>query len=82
NDVLVAWGWNPGADREPAPGSQQAFGELVDAWVKSGAACPAPDPASAVWPQDAASTTAAPTTTTTNDGNPDNDTTTKAGASR
>ena len=41
-DSLVGWGWNPGAGREPAPGTQKAFGALVAAWVASGAACPAP----------------------------------------
>ena len=39
-DDLVAWGWNPGPGREPAPGSQQAAGELVQAWIDSGAQCP------------------------------------------
>jgi hypothetical protein len=39
-DDLVAWGWAPGAGREPAPGSQQAAGELVQAWIDSGAECP------------------------------------------
>jgi hypothetical protein len=39
-DNLVAWGWNPGPGREPAPGSQQAAGELVQAWIDSGAQCP------------------------------------------
>lgn len=39
-DRLVAWGWAPGADREPAPGTQAAFGALMAAWVESGAACP------------------------------------------
>jgi hypothetical protein len=39
-DDLVAWGWNPGAGRESAPGSQQAAGDLVQAWVNSGAQCP------------------------------------------
>jgi hypothetical protein len=39
-DDLVAWGWSPGAGREPAPGSQQAAGELVQAWIDSGAECP------------------------------------------
>lgn len=39
-DPLVGWGWAPGADREPAPGTQEAFGALVDAWVRSGAECP------------------------------------------
>ena len=39
-DDLVAWGWNPGAGRNPAPGSQQRFGELIQAWIDSGAECP------------------------------------------
>jgi hypothetical protein len=40
HDALVAWGWAPGADREPAPGTQQQFGALVAAWVETGAECP------------------------------------------
>jgi hypothetical protein len=39
-DDLVAWGWNPGPGREPAPGSQKSAGELVQAWIDSGAQCP------------------------------------------
>jgi hypothetical protein len=39
-DDLVAWGWTPGEGRDPAPGSQQILGELVRAWIDSGAACP------------------------------------------
>lgn len=39
-DSLVGWGWNPGDGREPAPGTQKEFGELIQAWVDSGAACP------------------------------------------
>lgn len=39
-DDLVAWGWNPGPGREPAPGSQESAGELVQAWIDSGAQCP------------------------------------------
>ena len=38
---LVGWGWSPGAGRTPAPGSQQAFGALIKAWVDTGAVCPA-----------------------------------------
>jgi hypothetical protein len=38
---LVGWGWSPGAGRTPAPGSQQVFGELIKAWVDTGAVCPA-----------------------------------------
>lgn len=40
HDRLVGWGWTPGHGREPAPGSQAAFGALMDAWVKDGAVCP------------------------------------------
>jgi hypothetical protein len=40
-DSLVGWGWSPGAGREPAPGSQKVFGQLIRAWVDAGAACPA-----------------------------------------
>lgn len=41
HDSLVGWGWAPGAGREPAPGSQAVLGELMKAWVDTGAACPA-----------------------------------------
>jgi hypothetical protein len=40
HDELVAWGWAPGADREPAPGTQAQFGALTAAWVETGAECP------------------------------------------
>jgi hypothetical protein len=40
HDKIVAWGWKPGADRTPAPGSQDRFGALIAAWVQTGAACP------------------------------------------
>jgi hypothetical protein len=39
-DTLVAWGWAPGADREPAPGTQAGFGALFRAWIDTGAVCP------------------------------------------
>lgn len=39
-DDLVGWGWNPGAGREPAPGTQALFGEIVKAWIDTGAHCP------------------------------------------
>ena len=39
-DALVGWGWKPGADRKPAPGTQEQFGALMEAWAASGAACP------------------------------------------
>ena len=41
HDGLVGWGWEPGEGREPAPGSQDIFGELTQAWIDTGAACPA-----------------------------------------
>lgn len=40
HDKLVAWGWAPGADREPAPGTQEQFAALTAAWVQTGAECP------------------------------------------
>jgi hypothetical protein len=40
NDDLIAWGWHPGAGREPAPGTQELFGRLVQAWIDTGAECP------------------------------------------
>jgi hypothetical protein len=41
-DPLVGWGWHPGGTRTPAPGTQKQFGDLVAAWIQTGAACPAP----------------------------------------
>lgn len=40
HDALVGWGWSPGHDREPAPGTQEQFGAIVAAWVETGAECP------------------------------------------
>jgi hypothetical protein len=39
-DHLVGWAWNPGEGRKPAPGTQAQFGELIRAWVDTGAKCP------------------------------------------
>ncbi len=39
-DSLVGWAWTPGPGRQPAPGSWQGFGELIQAWAETGAACP------------------------------------------
>lgn len=39
-DGLVGWGWEPGEGRTPAPGSQELFGALTQAWIDTGAACP------------------------------------------
>ena len=44
HDELVAWGWAPGADREPVPGTQAQFGALTAAWVETGAECPEEKP--------------------------------------
>ena len=40
HDGLVAWGWEPGEGRTPAPGSQELFGRLTRAWIDTGAHCP------------------------------------------
>jgi hypothetical protein len=40
HDSLVGWGWNPGEGREPAPGNQEVFGQLIQAWIDTGAHCP------------------------------------------
>jgi len=40
DDSLVGWAWAPGFSRQPAPGTQKLAGALVEAWVKTGAACP------------------------------------------
>ena len=42
HDSLVGWGWMPGGNREPAPGTQAQLGALIAAWIETGAACPAP----------------------------------------
>ncbi|HEY6909696.1 MAG TPA: Isoquinoline 1-oxidoreductase subunit [Myxococcales bacterium] len=39
-DDLVSWGWQPGHGREPAPGTQEQLGDLMQAWVDTGAECP------------------------------------------
>lgn len=41
-DELVGWGWTPGPGRQPVPGTQRALGELIQAWIDTGAACPKP----------------------------------------
>ncbi|WP_157089356.1 Isoquinoline 1-oxidoreductase subunit [Oceanibaculum pacificum] len=40
-DSLVGWAWNPGKGRTPAPGTQDSFAELIEAWAANGAHCPA-----------------------------------------
>lgn len=39
-DALVGWAWHPGEGRTPAPGTQHQLGELLQAWIDTGAACP------------------------------------------
>jgi hypothetical protein len=39
-EPLVSWAWEPGYGRQPAPGTQKQAHALVEAWVKTGAACP------------------------------------------
>jgi hypothetical protein len=39
-DKLVGWAWHPGEGRRPAPGTQKVFGELIRAWIDTGARCP------------------------------------------
>lgn len=39
-DELVGWGWHPGGNRTPAPGTQAQFGALFKAWAAAGAHCP------------------------------------------
>jgi hypothetical protein len=34
------YGTGHGSGRKPAPGTQKAFGELIAAWIETGAACP------------------------------------------
>lgn len=40
DDPLVAWGWTPGAGREPAPGSVEETYQLLVTWIDEGAPCP------------------------------------------
>jgi hypothetical protein len=39
-DPVVAWAWQPGEGRVPAPGSQAEFAALIGAWIDTGAQCP------------------------------------------
>jgi hypothetical protein len=40
HDELVAWGWSPGANRVPVPGTQAQLAALFQSWIDSGAVCP------------------------------------------
>ena len=42
-DALVAWGWNPGPGREPAPYSAAQTAQFIAEWAEAGAPCP-PNP--------------------------------------
>jgi hypothetical protein len=39
-DDLAGWAWHPRAGRQPVPGTQKQFDELVEAWIDSGSVCP------------------------------------------
>lgn len=39
-DPLVAWGWNPGGNRQPVPIPKDETVAAVKAWVSAGAPCP------------------------------------------
>ena len=39
-DPVVAWGFQPGEGRVPAPGTQAQLAALIDAWIATGARCP------------------------------------------
>jgi hypothetical protein len=41
-DPVVAWGFQPGEGRQPAPGTQAQLAALIDAWIATGARCPQP----------------------------------------
>ena len=40
-DELVGWAWHPGGKRTPPPGTQAEFGAIIEAWLETGAGCPA-----------------------------------------
>ena len=40
SDDVVAWAWQPGEGRAPAPGTQAMLGALIQAWIDTGAQCP------------------------------------------
>ena len=40
SDDVVSWAWQPGEGRRAAPGSQQVLGQLIQAWIDTGAQCP------------------------------------------
>ena len=40
HDPLVAWGWQPGPGREPAPYSKKEVMKIMQNWIATGALCP------------------------------------------
>ena len=41
DDKLVAWGWNPGGNRAPAPMTQAEAAAAFKTWMDAGSPCPA-----------------------------------------
>jgi hypothetical protein len=41
-DKSIAWSFEPGGGRTPAPGTQAQFAALIDEWIATGAQCPQP----------------------------------------
>jgi hypothetical protein len=39
-DAVVAWAFEPGEGRAPAPGTQAQLAALIAAWIETGAQCP------------------------------------------
>ncbi|TMH67488.1 MAG: hypothetical protein E6H48_08380 [Betaproteobacteria bacterium] len=40
DDKLVAWGWNPGGNRAPAPATQAQTAAAFKTWMDAGSPCP------------------------------------------
>jgi hypothetical protein len=40
DDKLVAWGWNPGAQRTLPPATREATFAAFKTWIDAGAPCP------------------------------------------
>ena len=41
SDPLVAYGWDPGANRQPVPLPREDLVKLMETWARAGAPCPA-----------------------------------------
>jgi hypothetical protein len=48
NDPLVAYGWDPGANRTPVAIPREEVAQLMKAWAQAGAPCPSPSVAAVV----------------------------------